>query len=103
MRFPLGAGFSQNDHGSERFGINPRHQVNVGSTVFLPKLAYLNLGDAHRQTLNVEGLRRSVNLFLPGGSFSIGTPSQLRLQRFVGGQPPEISLQATHYGLTHGW
>src|SRR5258708_21962204 len=55
------------------------------------------------QTLNVEGLRRSVNLFLPRCNFGIGTPSQLRLQRFGGGQPPEISLQATHYDPMHGW
>jgi hypothetical protein len=49
LRLVLGSGLAQNDHGIQRLGIQPRHQVNVLCAVFLPKLANLNFRDTHKR------------------------------------------------------
>src|ERR1700687_1412123 len=48
LRFALGAGPAQNHHRIQGLGVQPGDQVYIAGTVFLPKLAYLDLGYAHR-------------------------------------------------------
>src|SRR5712664_819504 len=51
LRFVLGPGFAQDHYRIQRLGIQPGDQVNVAGAVFLPKLANLDLGDAHKGLL----------------------------------------------------
>ena len=55
LRLILRAGLSQDDHSIQRLGIQPGDEVNVPRAVLLPKLANLNLGDAHKAGFDCRG------------------------------------------------
>ena len=56
MRFPLRAGLSQDRHGTEGFGIDPRNQVDIPRSVLFPKLANLNFRYTHKADIECRVL-----------------------------------------------
>jgi hypothetical protein len=57
----FGAGFAQHGESAERLVVEAGDEIDFVGVVFLPELAALYLRDTHRDTLNVNGRRMSVN------------------------------------------
>src|SRR6267154_1378948 len=72
LRFVIGAGLAQDDHGIQCLGIQPCHQITLLGTVFLPKLANLDLLGAHKGlALTVECDAKCVNYPQGSGTHSV--------------------------------
>jgi hypothetical protein len=60
--FRFGAGFSQDDHGVERLGVEAGDKVDVAGIELLPELADLKFGDAHGTDIECRGAGRGCQL-----------------------------------------